>query len=68
MLRNPIFGGFLVGGGGGGPDSLPPPSLCNPPMSCLPFMGLHENPPDRDIKFLSYTVTKTEIYFFFLGR
>ena len=64
MLRNPIFGDFL----GGGPDSLPPPSLSNPPMSCLPFMSLHENSPIRDIKLLGYTVTKTEIYFFFLGR
>ena len=43
-------------------------AICYPPMSCLPFMGLHENSPIRDIKLLGYTVTKTEIYFFFLGR
>ena len=63
MLRNPIFGDFLGGVGGGGPDSLPPP-----PSVILPFMGLHENSQIRDIKLLGYTVTKIEIYFFFLGR
>ena len=59
---------FLVTFSGGGSGLPAPPPLWNPPMSCLTFMGLHENSPLRDIKLFGYTVTKTEIYFFFLGR
>ena len=41
---------FLVIFQGGSGLPAPPPPLWNPPMCCLPFMGLHENSPLRDIK------------------